>query len=1106
MYPGELHRDYQMTALPRIALVLLALLTLPASGEEDRPAPGLNAATFKGLELRNIGPAKTSGRIADIVVHPDNRSIWYVAVGSGNVWKTVNAGTTWEPIFDSEGSYSIGCITLDPSSPDTIWVGTGENVSGRHVGFGDGVYRSRDAGKTWENMGLRNSQHIGMIRVHPENPDIVYVAAQGPLWSGGGDRGLYKTTDGGETWEKILGEGEYTGVTEVHMDPRNPEVLYAATWQRLRNVAALMDGGPGSAIYKSTDGGKHWRKLTEGLPEGYMGKIGIAISPVRPDVVYATIELERRKGGFWRSDNGGESWEKRSDYLPSGTGPHYYQELFASPHEFDRVYEADVYLHYTLDGGKTFVKMPRADRHVDHHAVVFDPKDPNYLLVGNDGGLYQSFDRGDTWKFVSNLPVTQFYKVTVDNDLPFYNVYGGTQDNNSLGVPSRTDDISGIRNDDWYVTRGGDGYQSFADPDNPEIVYVEWQEGNLTRFDRATGESVYIQPQPGRGEPPERFNWDSPILVSPFDSKRLYFASQRVWRSDDRGDSWRPVSGDLTRDINRLTQPLMGRQWSFDSPWDLYAMSKYSSISSLSESPLVEGLLYAGTDDGLIQVSEDGGASWRRVDKLPGVPAYFFVNDIRADLHDPDTVYVAVDNHKAGDFKPYVFKSENRGRSWTSIAGDLPDRHVAWRIVQDHVKPGLFFLGTEFGLFFTIDGGEHWVKLEGNVPTIAFRDVVIQRRENDVVGASFGRGIFILDDYSPLREITPAQLKSDTVLFPVRNASWYVPRRKLGCWEETCRAGQGAAYYLAPNPPFGAVFTYYLPEDIRSLKEQRREREKPLEKPGKDTPFPGWPAVEAEQLEDEPAMVLTVRESDDNIVRQLEGPVKAGFHRVAWDLRYPALQPWAEPNQEAEARVPPAGVLVSPGTYSVTLSRRIDGHAESVGAAQTFEVLSIREPTLEKGSQPERVQFARQVDELDRAVRGSVSTLDELLVSTGAIKEALGSSTDGGDLYRRTDAVEKQANRLKDRLKQNELRREMGDLGPVPVMRRLEVAGWGPRSQAYGPTETQRMSLQIAGQDYADIYRELDALIKGEFSALQEALEQAKVPWTPGRGLPLPED
>jgi photosystem II stability/assembly factor-like uncharacterized protein len=644
-----------------------------------------------------------SGRIADIAIDPADRSTWYIAVGSGGIWKTINRGTTWTSVFDGQGSYSIGAITVDPNNHNTVWAGTGENISGRHVGYGDGVYRSLDGGATWKNMGLKGSEHIGMIAIDPRDSDVVYVAAQGPLWSGGGDRGLFRTVDGGSNWELILSGGEYTGVSEVYIDPRNPDVLFAVKHQRLRNVAALMNGGPESGIFKSVDSGKSWRELTTGLPEEDMGKIGLAISPIDPEVIYATIELGRRTGGFWRSEDSGESWEKRSDHVSGGTGPHYYQEIFASPHQFDRVYQMDATLHITEDGGKTFVPQAHGHKHGDHHAMAFDPADPDYLMYGTDGGLYESFDLGKTFRFVANLPVTQFYKVAVDYDKPFYNIYGGTQDNNTQGGPSRTDNVNGIRNSDWFITLFADGHQPAVDPTNPDIVYSEWQQGNLVRYDRKSGEVIYIQPQPTADEETDRFNWDAPLLISPHKPARLYFASQRVWRSDDRGDSWTAISGDLSHGNDRLTEPMMGRVWSYDSSWDLMAMSKYGTITSLSESPVVEGLLYAGTDDGRIQVSENGGESWRTVERLPDVPDHFFVNDIKADLHDANTVYVVVDDHKSGDFSPYVLKSTNRGGTWTSISESLPERHVVWRIVQDHVKPALLFAGTEFGVFFTID-------------------------------------------------------------------------------------------------------------------------------------------------------------------------------------------------------------------------------------------------------------------------------------------------------------------------------------------------------------------------------------------------------------------
>jgi len=660
-----------------LLLLLVLCLTLSVAAakkpkpEEGEDASRMSAKTFKGLELRGIGPALMSGRVSDIAIHPNDQSTWYVAVGSGSVWKTTNAGTTWKPIFDDQGSYSIGAVTIDPNQPEVIWLGTGENVGGRHVGYGDGVYRSLDGGGSWTKMGLEASEHIGRILVDPRDSNVVYVASEGPLWSPGGDRGLYKSIDGGASWEQILAGGEYTGVNAVLMDPRDPDVLYASTHQRFRSVAALINGGPETAIHKSTDGGKTWRKLENGLPKEDKGKIGLAISPQRPDVIYATIELAHRKGGVYRSTNGGGSWEKRSDYMSGGTGPHYYQELFASPHKFDRLYHMDVRLHASEDGGTTFRSIEGKYKHVDNHALAFDPSDPDYLLAGCDGGLYESWDLGKHWKFVANLPVTQFYKLAIDNDEPFYNIYGGTQDNNTQGGPSRTDNVHGIRNSDWFITMSGDGHQPAVDPENPDIVYAEMQQGRLVRFDRQTGETVYIQPQPGEDEPTDRFNWDSPILISPHEPARLYYASQRVWRSEDRGDAWTPISGDLSRGLDRFTLPMMGRVWSYDAVWDLWAMSKYGTVTSLAESPLVGGLVYAGTDDGLIQVTEDGGGTWRKIDQLPGVPEFFFVNDIKADLHDADTAYAVVDNHKAGDFSPYVLKTTDRGRTWSSIVGDL---------------------------------------------------------------------------------------------------------------------------------------------------------------------------------------------------------------------------------------------------------------------------------------------------------------------------------------------------------------------------------------------------------------------------------------------------
>ncbi len=1093
-----------------LSAVLLALAVSPVfAAEDEKPEPGFNEATFKGLEFRSIGPAFMSGRIADIAIDPTRQSTWYVAVGSGGVWKTENRGTTWAPLFDDEDSYSIGCITVDPNNPNTIWVGTGENVSGRHVGYGSGVFRSRDGGQNWEKMGLENSEHIGMIRVDPRDSNTIFVAAQGPLWSGGGDRGLFKSTDGGETWNKVLGDGhgntdaddQYTGVSEVLMDPRNPDIMYAVTWQRIRSVAVLMDGGPATGIHKSTDGGETWRELTEGLPDETRGKTGIAISPQDPDVLYATIELANREGGFWRSADGGESWEKKNDYMSGGTGPHYYNELFASPHAFDRVYQMDVRLHVTHDGGDNFITMSHDTKHVDHHAMAFDLNDEDYLLVGNDGGVYESYDLGKTWRYINNLPLTQYYKVAVDYAEPFYNIYGGTQDNNSQGGPSRTLDVSGIHNSDWFVTLGGDGHQSAVDPNNPDIVYAQWQQGNLTRVDRKTGEGVYIRPQAKDGDPPERYNWDSPILISPHDSKTLFFATQRVWKSDDYGDSWTAISGDITRNERRVDTPLMGRTWSFDAPWDIYAMSMYNTTTSLSESPLVEGLIYAGTDDGLIQITEDGGQSWRRVDKLPGVPSRFFVNDIKADLFDPDTVYVVVDDHKNGDYTPYILKSEDRGRRWKSIANNLPERHVLWRVVQDRVKPGLMFLGTEFGVFFTVNGGNDWTKLKGGSPNIPFRDLVIQTRENDLVGATFGRSFYVLDDYSALRDVTADMLKNDATLFPVRKTRWYVPKSEFGCDQPGCQASQGDSHYVAPNPDFGANFTYYLAEGLTTDKDTRRESEKKLEADNKDVKFTDLGRIIDEQREDDPAIVFSVKNSAGEVVRHVEGPAEAGFHRIAWNLRYPALDAWVPTEEGEEDNEEGAGVLVAPGTFTVSMQQRVDGVLTDLGQSQSFEVVSIRESTLPGSTQEQRVVFESQLHELGRAADGTLNAIDRISAELDAVKATLARSTADPSLYEIADSIQERLLQQRDRISSNETRNIFKDWTGMSVGDRLSHARFDPSANAYGPTPLQRESYAIGKRLYDDVAVELSSLVDTEYAGLKDALDKAGVPWTPGRGV-----
>lgn len=1087
-------------------LFIAAALTVSCSkstsfAKDDEDTSLLSSKTFKGLEFRNIGPAFMSGRIADIAIDPTDESIWYVGVGSGGVWKTVNSGVTWKPVFDDESVYSIGAVVLDPQNSNTVWVGTGENVGGRHVSFGDGVYRSQDGGNSWKNMGLKDSRHISEIIVHPKNPDIIWVAAQGNLWASGGERGLYKSVDGGENWTRTLGDDEWVGVTDLVTDPRDPDVMYAATWQRHRTVAAYYGGGPGSGIHKSVDGGDTWLELQNGLPKGEMGKIGLAISPMQPDVVYAAIELNRRKGAVYRSANRGASWEKGADAVAGGTGPHYYQELYVSPHYFDHIYLAGVRMQESKDGGKTFVTMKEEHKHSDNHAMEFVASDKNYMMVGSDGGIYESFDNGANWRYVSNLPITQYYKVALDDDAPFYNIYGGTQDNNTQGGPSRTDTLHGILNSDWEVVLFGDGHQPATEPGNPDIVYAEWQQGNLTRYDRTNGEIVYIKPQPAKGEGPERYNWDAPILVSPHSSTRLYFASHRVWRSDDRGDTWQAISGDLTKNLERIRQPIMGGQQSWDGAWDIYAMSQYSTITSLAESPLQEGLIYAGTDDGYIQVSENSGQDWRKVDvgNLPKVPDTAFVNDIKADLFDADTVYITLDNHKYGDFKPYVLKSTNRGRSWKSITANLPDTHIVWRIVQDHVDKNLMFAGTEFGLFFTANGGKKWVELNGGIPTISFRDLAIQRRENDLVGASFGRGFYVLDDYSSLRNLSEKNLEQEAILFPVRKAWWYIEKGTLGL---RAKGSQGGNLYAAPNPEFGATFTYYLKDELKTQKALRQEKEKGLKEDKKAIPFPSWSALEAEEREQESTIWFTVKDSTGNVIRRLAAPGKKGIQRVTWDLRWPPHDAVTVKGNSWSSE--PKGMMVAPGTYSVSMSKELNNVITELPGEQVFEVEPLRKSGALKGASPQEVAaFWQELSNVQRVM----SAVGEALKLANKQLHYLETAMDRtklapGSLDVEYAEIRQSLNAIDSQLNGNKAKRKVGAWSNPSIGNRLSHASIGTFRSTYGPTPAIRQSLDIAKEELREVRDTLNAILQQRIPEFEQKLNEADAPWVPGQALP----
>lgn len=1082
---------------PVFLLFMLLLSATLASYAQQKSSENtaFNDETFASLKFRSIGPAVTSGRVSDFAVNPDNPSIYYVATASGGVWKTVNKGVTYQPVFDEQGSYSIGCVSLDPSNPNVVWVGSGENNNQRSVAYGDGLYKSEDGGKTWKNMGLKNSQHISEIIVHPTNSNIIYVGAYGPVWNEGGERGVYKSTDGGVTWSNVKSVSPYTGCNDLVMDPRHPDVLYAAFHQRMRKVFTYIGGGPESAVFKTTDGGVTWKKLEGGLPEGDLGRIGLAISPVNPDVLYTVVEAKDDKGGIYRSATQGSSWEKKSTFYTSGN---YYQEIVCDPLNVDKIYITDTYYKVSIDGGKTVTNLGELNKHIDNHAIWIDPDNADHLLVGCDGGIYETYDFAKTWDFKSNLPVTQFYKVSTDNALPFYSVHGGTQDNLSLGGPSRSTSANGIANSDWYVTSLGDGFETQVDQSNPDIIYAQSQYGGLVRFDRKSGEYLSIRPVEKEVEEALRWNWDSPLLISQHSNTRLYFGANKLYRTDTRGDSWQVISPDLTRKIDRNKLEVMGRVWSVDAIAKNGSTDIYGQLTSIAESKFDANMLWVGTDDGLIHLTNDGGKNWTKFDNLPGVPAQSYVHQVIASLHNRNTAYVCFNHHRYGDFKPYLLKTSDAGKTWKQIQSDLPARGSVYTVAEDHVDPNLLFAGTEFGVFFSNNGGNNWIRLKGGLPTIAVRDIEIQRRENDLVLGTFGRGFYILDDYSLLRNFRKEDLNKPALIFPVKDALIFIERYPLGLRD---KGHLGSNYFMTPNPPAGAVFSYYLKEDVKKLKEKRQDAEKAKLERKQKFYYPSLDTLRLEDVQPDPYLLFTIRDSKDKVVRHLKAPARKGLNRITWDFRYGSPAPVhnrrkPEPDQLFGGEE--TGYLASPGQYTVSLSKYEDGLLTELAGPVSFTCKLLEQSSIPTDL-PANAVFMESVTKLKKAVDASVDLLNNMTERLKNINAAiLDMPAPATPLLEDAYKLGQQIVRLRLALFGDEARAKREFETAPGISDRIYSIMSNVSGSTAPVTETSRESYTVASKQFTVFLSDLKKL-HGDILKAEGQLEINNAPYTPGR-------
>ncbi len=915
-------------ALRLISAIAIWISALAANAPAALAGQASPVDKLKNLEFREIGPATMGGRIDDFAVVESNPSIVYVGTASGGVWKTNNNGTAWEPVFDKESVSTIGDIAIAPSDPSLVWVGTGEPNNRQSSSWGDGVYKSLDGGKTWKKMGLEATRHIGRIVIHPKNPEVVYVAALGHLWGANPDRGVYKTSDGGKSWSQVLKINDDTGISDIALDPESPDTLYAAAYQRRRTPYGFNGGGPGSAIYKTTDGGATWKKLTKGLPYengGETGRIGLDIYRRNSNIVYAVVQHE--KGGTFRSEDKGETWKKMGDTNPR---PSYYSQIRIDPNNDLRIWELGAPMFYSEDGGKTFSTQRVHKIHGDFHAMWIDPADSNHMITGSDGGIHWSYDAGKSWDFINTIAIGQFYEIGLDNEKP-YHICGGLQDNGSWCGPVQTLARDGIANEDWQVIHGGDGFYAAIDNVEPWIVYTESQDGYIDRRDLRTEQQHAIRPEAKAGEPHYRFQWNSPVAVSVHNHTTIYYGGNYLFKSTDRGDNWTRLGGDMTTGVDRNKLQIFGKTPDKSTLSRHDGVQEYPTITTFSESPLTPTVLWVGTDDGNVQVTRDGGKTWKNVaGRVPGVPKGTYVSRVVASKTGEGAALLAFDGHRSDDYNVYVFATNDYGESWKAIRNGIPDSAGSVHVVREHPRSAnLLFAGTEFGLWISWDRGANWTALKNNFPTVPVDDIEIQARENDLVLATHGRSIWVLDDMTPVEKMDASVTVSPLTFFPPRPAtSWHLRNRR---WS----AGQ--KMFIAKNPPYGAIVNYYLKEALPAEAAKKDNDDKDKKDAAAEKSKDESKAVPPEKKEGK--VKITVVDKGGKPVREFDGPGAAGVNRTNWDLRW---DPPAEPTPEQQEAIAagygfgPRGPIAEPGEYTIKIQ---------AGEKEASQKVSVEEDT-----------------------------------------------------------------------------------------------------------------------------------------------------------------